>query len=125
MEFVNTAMLTSKLSKGTAGPPVVDCQMNKEKLFAFVAMRSPEEASAGMAFDGITLKGYALKVRRPRDYGGNPGLLGLAPEEDFPDPNVPRFVGTNVPDSEHKIFCGGLPNFVTEDQIKALFSAYG
>jgi splicing factor U2AF subunit len=123
-EFVNTAMVTSKLSK-SGGPPVANCQMNKEKLFAFVEMRTPEDASAGMAFDGITLKGYALKVRRPRDYAGNPGLLGLAPEEDFPDPNVPRFVGTNVPDSEHKIFCGGLPNFVTEDQIKALFSAYG
>jgi splicing factor U2AF subunit len=32
--------------------------------------------------------------------------------------NVPGVVSTVVPDSAHKIFIGGLPNYLNEDQVR-------
>ena len=33
--------------------------------------------------------------------------------------HVPGVVSTVVPDSPHKIFIGGLPNYLSEDQVKS------
>lgn len=76
-EFFNTAMMTAGVT-ATKAPPVVAVQMNREKGFAFLEFRTAEEATAAMAFDGITLQGSALKVRRPKDYGGGSLLAPLA-----------------------------------------------
>lgn len=38
-----------------AGNPVIAVQINVEKSYAFLEMRAPDEATAGMAFDGIHL----------------------------------------------------------------------
>lgn len=51
-----------------AGNPVLACQINLDKNFAFIEFRSIDETSAGMAFDGINFMGQQLKIRRPRDY---------------------------------------------------------
>lgn len=69
------------------GNPVLACQINLDKNFAFIEFRSIDETTAGMAFDGEALKpfslwgtsffflisginfmGQQLKIRRPRDY---------------------------------------------------------
>ena len=34
--------------------------------------------------------------------------------------HVPGVVSTVVPDSPHKIFIGGLPNYLNEDQVRAV-----
>ena len=34
--------------------------------------------------------------------------------------HVPGVVSTVVPDSPHKIFIGGLPNYLSEDQVKSV-----
>lgn len=34
--------------------------------------------------------------------------------------HVPGVVSTVVPDSPHKIFIGGLPNYLSEDQVMSL-----
>jgi hypothetical protein len=36
------------------GNPVIAVQINVEKSYAFLEMRAPDEATAGMSFDGIT-----------------------------------------------------------------------
>lgn len=67
-----------------------------------------------MAFDGINFKGQSLKIRRPHDYQPMPGMTdggGAAL-------TVPGgVISTVVPDSPHKIFIGGLPNYLNEDQV--------
>jgi len=79
-----------------------------------------------MAFDGIMLHGYALKVRRPKDYVP----FSIAPAEvapGAPKPALPAgaIVATNVPDSPHKIFIGGLPAHLNEEQVKDLLMTFG
>ncbi|KAF2300147.1 hypothetical protein GH714_009907 [Hevea brasiliensis] len=64
---------------------VVNVYINHEKKFAFVEMRSVEEASNAMALDGIIFEGAPVKVRRPSDY--NPSLAAtLGPSQ--PNPNL-------------------------------------
>ena len=40
-------------------------------------------------------------------------------------PPLPGIVGTIVPDGPNKIFMGGLPQHMTEEQIKDLLGAFG
>jgi hypothetical protein len=62
--------------RGNAAGPVnavLNVYINHEKKFAFVEMRSVEEASNVMALNGIMFEGAPVKVRRPTDY--NPSLF--------------------------------------------------
>lgn len=114
MEFFNQQMHLSGLAQA-AGNPVLACQINLDKNFAFLEFRSIDETTQAMAFDGINFKGQSLKIRRPHDYQPMPGMT------DNPSMNVP---GT-VPDSPHKIFIGGLPNYLNEEQVKELLMSFG
>lgn len=70
-----------------------------------------------MAFDGIIFINGPLKIRRPKDYGG--------PEIIAPSTHVPGVVSTNVPDSINKIFVGGLPTYLNEEQVMELLKSFG
>mmetsp|Transcript_24447 Transcript_24447/g.27189 ORF Transcript_24447/g.27189 Transcript_24447/m.27189 type:complete len:569 (+) Transcript_24447:56-1762(+) len=119
--FFNTAIQNSgTLKPGDDGSPVTEAVINQEKAYAFVEFRTPEEATIGMDFDGITLEGQALRMRRPKDFqplsedqvqARNRVNLGI--------------VSTNVEDSTHKIFIGGLPQDLNESDIKELLSLFG
>ena len=71
-----------------------------------------------MAFDGIIFINGPLKIRRPKDYGG----MDLSAP---PGVHVPGVVSTNVPDSENKIFVGGLPTYLNEEQVQELLKSFG
>ncbi|KAF3429272.1 hypothetical protein E2986_10202 [Frieseomelitta varia] len=126
MEFFNQQMHLSGLAQA-AGNPVLACQINLDKNFAFLEVqqtllentfRSIDETTQAMAFDGINFKGQSLKIRRPHDYQPMPGMT------DNPSMNVPGTVPAyNVIfgflDSPHKIFIGGLPNYLNEEQRRS------
>lgn len=92
-----------------------------------------------MAFDGIIFQGQSLKIRRPHDYRPLPGI---SEQPAFHVPGVlpvrctagcvcvrvvhersilllfcAGVVSTVVPDSPHKLFIGGLPNYLNDDQV--------
>ncbi|UJR22478.1 hypothetical protein I4U23_025532 [Adineta vaga] len=117
MEFFNQQMQLTGLSQ-TDGNPVIAVQINIDKNFAFLEFRSIDETTAAIAFDGIVFQGQSLKIRRPRDYQAMPG-------GDLPNSSVPGVVSTVVADSPFKIFIGGLPNYLTDDQIKELLTSFG
>ncbi|XP_054282104.1 splicing factor U2AF 50 kDa subunit-like isoform X2 [Macrosteles quadrilineatus] len=119
MEFFNQQMHLSGLAQA-AGNPVLACQINLDKNFAFLEFRSIDETTQAMAFDGINFKGQSLKIRRPHDYQPTPGI------SDTSAVSVPAgVISTVVPDSPHKIFIGGLPNYLNEDQVKELLMSFG
>ena len=60
-DFFNQQMHVHGLAQAT-GSPVLSCQINVEKNFAFVEFRSIDETTQAMAFDGINFQGQALKV---------------------------------------------------------------
>ncbi|XP_059657937.1 splicing factor U2af large subunit B-like isoform X4 [Cornus florida] len=122
----------SIIGGNTAGPDsgdsVVNVYINHEKKFAFVEMRSVEEASNAMALDGIMFEGTPVKVRRPTDY--NPSLAAtLGPSQPNPCLNLGAVGltpgsagGLEGPD---RIFVGGLPYYLTEAQIRELLESFG
>lgn len=112
MEFFNQQMHLSGLAQA-AGSPVLACQINLDKNFAFLEFRSIDETTQAMAFDGVNFKAQSLKIRRPHDYQPMPGMTDSTP---IAQP-VLGVISTVVPDSPHKIFIGGLPNYLNEDQV--------
>ncbi|CAF0795956.1 unnamed protein product [Didymodactylos carnosus] len=118
MDFFNQQMHLTGLSQ-TEGNPVIAVQINLDKNFAFLEFRSIDETTAAMAFDGIVFQGQSLKIRRPRDYQPMPGI------SDQPNLNVPGVISTVVADSPFKIFIGGLPNYLNDDQVKELLMSFG
>ena len=114
----------------TAGPgdAVLNVYINYDKKFAFVEMRSVEEASNAMALDGIMFEGAPVKVRRPTDY--NPSLAAaLGPSQ--PNPNLNLAAVGLTPGSAgglegpDRIFVGGLPYYFTEAQVRELLESFG
>lgn len=118
IDFFNAKMRESDIAK-QPGNPVLACQINLEKNFAFLEFRSVEETTLAMAFDGIMLQGQALKIRRPKDYQPIPGI------SETQATHIPGVVSTVVPDTINKVFIGGLPNYLNEDQVKELLSTFG
>ena len=84
---------------------------------SLLQFRSADDATAAMAFDGIIFINGPLKIRRPKDYGG-PDAMG-------PGTHVPGVVSTNVPDSANKIFVGGLPPYLKEEDVMELLTSFG
>mmetsp|Transcript_9676 Transcript_9676/g.22337 ORF Transcript_9676/g.22337 Transcript_9676/m.22337 type:complete len:583 (+) Transcript_9676:120-1868(+) len=89
-EFFDQAMQQAGLTSG-GGSCVSDVWISGEKQFAFVEVRTVQEANNAMQLDGITLYGQPLRINRPHDYvppnmigtsfgfsQANPTLLNLA-----------------------------------------------
>ncbi|KAI9590102.1 splicing factor U2AF 50 kDa subunit [Glossina fuscipes] len=122
MEFFNQQMHLVGLAQA-AGSPVLACQINLDKNFAFLEFRSIDETTQAMAFDGINFKGQSLKIRRPHDYQPMPGMTDTPTVK--PAVITTGAISTVVPDSPHKIFIGGLPNYLNDDQVKELLLSFG
>lgn len=114
-------MYERHVTKDDNPEPVIAVQMNPDKNFSFLEFSCPEDANAGMGLDGVVMKGQTLKVRRPKDFriipeidatNGGPALL-------------PNIISSNVEEGPNKIFIGGLPSYLTEEQVKELVSAFG
>lgn len=126
--FFSRVMAAIGGNSAGAGDAVVNVYINHEKKFAFVEMRSVEEASNAMALDGIIFEGVSVRVRRPTDY--NPSLAAaLGPSQPSPCLNLgavgltPGAIGgVEGPD---RIFVGGLPYYFSEVQIRELLESFG
>ncbi|KAM6297518.1 splicing factor U2AF 65 kDa subunit-like [Aegotheles albertisi] len=80
--------------------------------------RSVDETTQAMAFDGLIFQGQSLKIRRPHKCQPLPGM------SENPSGYVPGVVSTMVPDSAHKLFIGGLLNYLNDDQVKELLTSF-
>jgi len=120
IDFFNQQMHLSGLAQAE-GNPILACHINRDKNFAFLECRSIDETTQAMAFDGLNFKGQSLKLRRPHDYQPIPGGGGVEGSV----MGLPGVISTVVPDSLQKVFVGGLPNYLNEDQVKELLTSFG
>ncbi|KAJ3093776.1 hypothetical protein HDU96_002031 [Phlyctochytrium bullatum] len=120
IRFFNDKMIA--LNIGSANNlPVIDAQINHEKNYAFVEFRTAEESSQAMSLDGVPYQGQILKIRRPKDYQAPPGH---APGAGMAVMGA-GMVSTTVPDSPHKLFVGGLPSYLNDEQVMELLRSFG
>ena len=108
---------------------ILNVYINREKCFAFVEVKSIELTTACVGFDGITFISRGgvratLRIRRPNDF--KPELL---PPNLRPTPTINSaavgIVSNNVGDGPGKVFVGGLPYHLMEDQVKELLTVFG
>ena len=106
--------------------PILSVYINRERRFAFVEFKTMEICTACMGLDGIDIlnKGK-VKVKRPNDY--NPILAASTPVKPLPKFDVSKLglVSSSVPDGPNKIFIGGLPYHLSDDQVMELLRAFG
>ena len=67
ISFFNQQMHISGLAQ-TTGNPVLACQINIDKNFAFLEFRSIDETTQAMAFDGINFKTRILPKSKIKSY---------------------------------------------------------
>lgn len=128
-KFFNDLMHEHLIAADMPGEPVTQVQINTEKSFAFCEVRRPllqlsgtddmqfrtaDEASSAMQFDGVMCDGIPLRVRRPKDY------IGIDPSLGFPG-----IAGTTVGESPNKLFIGGLPTYLNDEQVMELLKSFG
>jgi splicing factor U2AF subunit len=123
-DVVTRALLPARLD----GPPVIKIYLNIEKCYAFVEFATIELTTACMQLDGIKFEHSTgttiVRVRRPNDY--RPEMLppNLGP---IPKLNLEIFgvTGASAPNGPGKVFIGGLPYNLTDEQIMELLGAFG
>ncbi|KAK9836998.1 hypothetical protein WJX81_005606 [Elliptochloris bilobata] len=129
--FFSNALAAIGGTTAGPGPGVVNVYINYEKKFAFVEFRTVEETSNAMALDGIMFEGVSVRVRRPNDYNPaaaanlgssvpaanlNLAAIGLQPG---------GLQGGALVDAAERVFVGGLPYYLTDDQCKELLGSFG
>jgi splicing factor U2AF subunit len=92
------------------GEPITVFHLEKKKGYAYMELRTPDEATAALSLDGEQFGDVALTVKRPVDYVGIDPNLGL-----------PVVSG----DSNNKLFIGGLPTNLNSDQVMELLKSFG
>ncbi|RWV96202.1 hypothetical protein GW17_00041107 [Ensete ventricosum] len=68
VDFLNNLLVSSGVNhiKGTS--PCFSCVLNKEKNQALVEFLTPQDATAALSYDGRSISGSVLKIRRPKDF---------------------------------------------------------
>ncbi|ORY33015.1 hypothetical protein BCR39DRAFT_520733 [Naematelia encephala] len=110
-DFFNNLMREHKLAAEGEGDPVVQAQINPEKSFAFLEFRTSDEATAAVQFDGTKYEDQEIRVRRPKDFMGIDPVLAMS--------------GGMTSDSPNKLFIGGIPTYLEEDQVSELLKSFG
>lgn len=118
-DFFSDMMYMEGSSKDTNPSCATAANVNREGRFAFVEFCSFEDATAALRFDGVEFQGHKLQLRRPADYD--------APEWDqfFDIPDMPPLSSGAGGEGPNKVFIGGLPTYLTDDQVKELVLTFG
>jgi len=128
--FFNDIVSRALYPKQIEGRPVMKIYLNSDKAYAFVEFPTIELTTACMQLDNIRFDHYTgssiIRVKRPMDY--RPELL-TSEQLSAPIPylNLDALgdVGASSSSGPGKIFIGGLPYNLTDDQIKEVLLPFG
>jgi len=106
--------------------PIISVYINRERRFAFLEFKTMEITTACLCLDGIDVMGQGkVKVKRPNDY--NAALAPIVNASAAPKLDTAKLgiVSPTVADGPNKIFIGGLPYHLQENQVLELLGAFG
>jgi splicing factor U2AF subunit len=78
MSFLSDSLIACGGAVEASGRPVRSCRLQRDTGFAFVELRTAEEASNAMALDGLVFRETALRVRVARSCGDSTRRVLLA-----------------------------------------------
>ncbi|MEN2496820.1 MAG: U2 small nuclear RNA auxiliary factor 2 [Marteilia pararefringens] len=123
INFFNSMMEEHSLKSPESGPAVISAQLNLDKNFAFIELRSVEETSGALILDGIQFHGCQLKLRRPRDYQPIQTWSLNGDYTSLPANFQLRAFGGAA--NENKLFICNLPQSYGQNELRNLLSIYG
>jgi len=136
MTFFNEKVQAA-LPEPMAGGAVVSVYLNLERKFAFVEFKTIELTTACLALDGLVFQHASLAVRRPSDYQPQmvPASSTPVPQLDLAKiglgggptalPMHGGLLATRIPNGPGKIYLGGLPYSLNENDVRPFLEAFG
>nr|CAB3502086.1 unnamed protein product [Digitaria exilis] len=119
IDCLNDFLLSTGVKYNQRSKPCLSCTINKEKRQAFAEFLTPEDATAALSFDGRSLNGSALRIRRPKDYVE---MVNAAPKKPAEETVL---ISDVVADSPHKIFIAGIAGVISSEMLMEIVSAFG
>ncbi|KAI9745348.1 MAG: hypothetical protein M1835_002621, partial [Candelina submexicana] len=116
----------------TGVDPCMSAQISKDRTFALLEFKSPEEATVALALDGISMEdnddmetsngtangsSKGLSIKRPKDY-----IVPAVTDDTNYEEGV---VSPIVPDTQNKISVANIPLYLTEEQVMELLVSFG
>ena len=107
-----------------AGSPIVNVTI-LNNTYAFIEFRSVEETDTALTLNGIVFNNRVLEIRRPANYYSY--NLDTLIKVQAPRINLDKvgLISNHVEDGMGKVFIGGIPLSMTEDQIREIVTCYG
>ncbi|XP_027363731.1 uncharacterized protein LOC113871128 isoform X2 [Abrus precatorius] len=119
MECFNNLLLSAGVNHIQQAQPCISCILHKDRGQALIEFLTAEAASAALSFDGSTLFGSIVKIRRPKDY------VEVATGEPQRSVNAAVTISDVVIDSPNKIFIGGISNHLSSEMLMEIAGAFG
>ncbi|CAL4928940.1 unnamed protein product [Urochloa decumbens] len=119
IDCLNDFLLSTGIKYTQRSKPCLSCTINKEKRQAFAEFLTPEDATAALSFDGRSLNGSALRIRRPKEYVEMANVAPKKPAEEI------GLISNVVADSPHKIFIAGIAGVISSEMLMEIVSAFG
>jgi len=123
-DFFNAVMVAAQGPSRKPGNSVLGVFLNLPKRFAFVEFRNAIDATQAMDLDGIMFRGLALKLGRPANYNASASCIAA---RQAPKLNLSKLgiFSSHVPNGPNKLYIGGLPYNLKQNQVRELLEAYG
>ncbi|KAK7243099.1 hypothetical protein RIF29_37884 [Crotalaria pallida] len=119
MDCFNALLLSASVNNLQQAQPCISCILHKDRGQALVEFLTAEDASAALSFDGSTLLGSVVKIRRPKDY------VEVATGEPERSVDAAVTISDVVVDSPDKIFVGGISNHLSSNTLMEIAGAFG
>ncbi|KAK7279253.1 hypothetical protein RJT34_24300 [Clitoria ternatea] len=119
MDCFNNLLLCTGVNHIQQARPCISCILHKDRGQALVEFLTAQDASAALSFDGSTLFGSTVKIRRPKDY------VEVATGEPERSVDAAVTISDVVIDSPHKIFIGGISCHLSSDMLMKIAGAFG
>ncbi|TKV98308.1 hypothetical protein SEVIR_9G551500v4 [Setaria viridis] len=119
IDCLNDFLLSTGVKYTQRSKPCLSCTINKEKRQAFAEFLTPEDATAALSFDGRSLNGSALRIRRPKEYVE---MVNVAPKKPAEETGL---ISDVVADSPYKIFIAGIAGMISSEMLMEIVSAFG
>uniref|UniRef100_A0A2S2PJY5 U2 snRNP auxiliary factor large subunit n=2 Tax=Schizaphis graminum TaxID=13262 RepID=A0A2S2PJY5_SCHGA len=125
IKYFNQQLYLSGIAESDSNP-VLACKICAGSNYAFLEFRSTSVTTKSMCLDGIQFKGNYLKIKRPHEYHTTIGVTKSNHMTlDMMKYNSSSFDFKTVQDSGNKLFIGGLPRYLNEDQVTELLTSFG
>ena len=128
-DFFNLQLNGLNVTRGV--DPCISAQVSNDQSYALLEFKTAEDATNGMAMDGISMEPEAmdtsngeangtpqgLQIKRPKDY--------IVPAVTDETENEAGILSNTVPDTQNKISITHIPIYLTEEQVQELLVSFG